>query len=90
MFWNKNKKGGVFTLRHDEIVIQKDRLPTYLPMPPKKEFSIMRELLDDAIKYDNKGNPQIRDKILNILQESIESFKINADETNTKRRNRNE
>ena len=51
--------------------------------PSKKEFKSMRELLDDAEKYDNVDEKEIRDKILNILSDCIKEY-INDDNRNSK------
>ena len=43
------------------------------PPPQKKMFKIMHELLEDAEKYDNKGERGICTMILNSLIEYIEN-----------------
>ncbi len=49
------------------------------PVPPKKEFSTMLEMLRDAEKYDAESENECRDTILTGLCEYIERFK---DKTN--------
>lgn len=63
----KNKNNGL-----------KDLIATNLPppLPQKKQFSTMNELLRDAEKYDNEGEKEIRDIILTTLCEFIEKYKM--------------
>lgn len=46
-----------------------------IPPPPKKEFILMRNLIEDAEKYDNKGHSDIRDSLFDNLILQIEKFK---------------
>lgn len=41
------------------------------PIPPKKEFTTMLELLRDAEKYDTSGEPEVSKKILSDLCDFI-------------------
>ena len=66
MFWNKKVKttNGALGLL---------QIP---PIPPKKEFSTMLEMLRDAEKYDTESEKECRDTILTGLCEYIEKFKV--------------
>ena len=45
-----------------------------VPMPAKKEFETMLELLRDAEKYDSAGGLKASHNILNDLKEYITDF----------------
>ena len=64
MFWKR--KTTIGTLRQIQIP----------PIPPKKEFSTMLEMLRDAEKYDTENENECRDTILTGLCEYIERFKV--------------
>lgn len=68
MFWKEKPKGGL---------VNGDIPMFYLPPPPKKEFCLMRELLSDIEKYDNRNNIDVRDMMLTALSDQIELFKTN-------------
>ncbi len=63
MFFDKKPKGGFVPI------------PYFAPLPPKKEICLMRELLCDIQKYDDRGSIEIRDVLLTALSEQIEIFK---------------
>lgn len=66
MFWNRKK----------QIVNSIGRLPLEVPpVPPKKEFATMLEMLRDAEKYDNESEKEASEAILTALTEYIERFK---------------
>ncbi len=46
-----------------------------IPMPQKKEFKAMSELLRDAEKYDNAGEKEISKALLTDLCEYIQRLK---------------
>lgn len=53
-------------------------LPKFLNPPPpplKKEFSTMKEMLKDAVKYDDAGEKDVSIQILTNLCEFIEHYK---------------
>lgn len=51
------------------------------PLPPlSKDFSIMKEMLKDAIKYDNADKKEISIQMLTNLCEFIERYKISSKE----------
>lgn len=64
MFWNDKPKGGYVPT-----------LEFKLPPPPKKEICLMRELLNDIEKYDNRNNIDVRDVLLTALSSQVELFK---------------
>jgi hypothetical protein len=56
-------------------------LPKFLNPPPppfKKEFSIMKEILKDAVKYDDAGEKEVSNQILTNLCEFIERYKAGS------------
>jgi hypothetical protein len=66
MSWNSKK----------QIVSSIGGLPLEVPpMPQKKEFETMHELLNDAEKYDNASEKEASEAVLTILCEYIERFK---------------
>ena len=65
MFWNRKEK----TVYNGLGILE---LP---PVPAKKEFSTMLEMLKDAEKYDSENENECRDVILNGLCDYIERFK---------------
>jgi hypothetical protein len=53
-------------------------LPKFLnpqTSPLKKEFSTMKEMLKDAVKYDDAGEKEVSIQILTNLCEFIERYK---------------
>jgi len=69
MFWREKPKGGL---------LNGDIPMFYLPPPPKKEICLMRELLSDIEKYDNRNNIEVRNSLLTCLSEQIEIFKAKS------------
>ena len=66
MFWNRKK----------QVVSSIGGLPLEVPpIPPKKEFATMLELLRDAEKYDNESEKEASEAVLTTLCEYIERFK---------------
>jgi len=65
MFWKRKEKTTIGALGQIQIP----------PIPPKKEFSTMLEMLRDAEKYDTENENECRDTILTGLCEYIERFK---------------
>lgn len=66
MFWNREKK----------VVSSIGGLPLELPpIPPKKKFETMFEILRDAEKYDSEGEKEVSDRTLAGLCEYIEQCK---------------
>jgi hypothetical protein len=65
MFWKR------------EVKIVKGSLGALLipPIPAKKEFQTMLEILRDAEKYDNGNDIEVRNALLTTLCEHIEIFK---------------
>lgn len=65
MFWKRESK------------IVKGSLGPLLitPIPPKREFQTMLEILRDAEKYDNGNDIEFRNALLTTLIEHIEIFK---------------
>lgn len=45
------------------------------PIPAKREFQTMLEILRDAEKYDNGNDIEVRDVLLSTLCEQIDMFK---------------
>lgn len=66
MFWKRKKQTTIGSLRQLQIP----------PIPHKKEFSTMLEMLRDAEKYDTENENECRDVILTGLCEYIERFKV--------------
>lgn len=66
MFWKRKQKTTIGALGPIQIP----------PIPPKKEFSTMLEMLRDAEKYDTENESECRDTILTGLCEYIERFKV--------------
>ena len=53
-------------------------VPKFLNPPPpplKKEFSTMKEMLKDAVKYDDAGEKEVSNQILTNICEFIERYK---------------
>ena len=48
------------------------------PMPPKKQFATMLEMLRDSEKYDNEGEKDVSLAILTNLCEFIERYKAGS------------
>jgi len=44
------------------------------PLPSKKEFQIMSELIADAEKYDNKEEPELSNESLQSLIGYVEKY----------------
>ena len=66
MFWKRKK----------QVVSSIGGLPLEVPpIPPKKEFATMLELLRDAEKYDNESEKEASEAVLTTLCEYIERFK---------------
>jgi hypothetical protein len=65
MFWKREQKTTAGALRMLEIP----------PMPPKKQFATMLEMLRDAEKYDNEGEKDVSIAMLTNLCEFIERYK---------------
>lgn len=51
-------------------------LPKFKNSPIKNEFLIMKEMLKDAVKYDDVGEKEVSIQILTNLCEFIERYKI--------------
>lgn len=73
MFWKREKKTAVGSLGMLEIP----------PMLPKKQFSIMLEMLRDSEKYDNDGETEVSIAMLTNLCEFIERYKAGSRSTIT-------
>lgn len=69
MFWKEKNRGGL---------VNGDIPMFYLPPPPKNEICLMRELLCDIEKYDNRGNVEVRNSLLVCLSEQIEIFQTKS------------
>jgi hypothetical protein len=65
MFWKKKQKTTVGTLGMLKIP----------PMPKKKQFATMFEMLRDSEKYDNEGEKDVSIGMLINLCEFIERYK---------------
>ena len=65
MFWKKEKKVVIGSL--GPLLI--------LPIPAKREFNVMLEILRDAEKYDTGNDIEVRNVLLTTLSEHIEIFK---------------
>ncbi|MBU0941738.1 MAG: hypothetical protein KKD36_09940 [Bacteroidetes bacterium] len=48
------------------------------PIPAKREFQTMLEILRDAEKYDNGNDIEVRNVLLSTLCEHIEIFKTKS------------
>lgn len=67
MFWSKKEKGGL-TGNYSAPIFN-------LPLPRKKEFLKMQSILNDIEKYDDRGDIDVRNKLLDSLSEQIELIK---------------
>jgi hypothetical protein len=67
MFWKREQKTTIGDLGMLEI----------LPMPQKKQFATMMEMLRDSEKYDNEGEKDVSIAMLTNLCEFIERYKTN-------------
>ena len=65
MFWKRDKKITAGDLGMLEIP----------PIPPKKQFATMLEMLRDSEKYDNEGEKEVSIEILTSLCKYIERYK---------------
>ena len=65
MFWKREEKTTLGALGMLEIP----------PMPPKKQFATMLEMLRDSEKYDNEGEKDVSIAMLTNLCEFIERYK---------------
>jgi hypothetical protein len=61
MFWKRDK----------EVTCNGGFLIESTPIPPKKEFSVMLELLRDAEKFDAEGEKELSSDLLTILSSYI-------------------
>ena len=68
MFWKRKEK--VVKGRFGPLLIP--------PIPAKKEFEIMLEILRDAEKYDTGNDIEVRNVLLTTLCEHIEIFKTKS------------
>lgn len=68
MFWTREPKKAVGALGMLEIQ----------PIPPKKEFGTMLEMLRDSEKYDNNGEKDVSIAMLTNLCEFIERYKAGS------------
>ena len=68
MFWKRKQKTTSGELGMLEIP----------PMPPKKHFSTMLEMLRDSEKYDNEGEKIVSNAMLTNLCEFIERYKADV------------
>lgn len=68
MFWKREKRTTVGVLGVMEMP----------PIPPKKQFATMLEILRDAEKYDNEGDKEVSDAMLTNLCEFIERYKASG------------
>lgn len=67
MFWSKKEKGGL---------TGNYRAPMFnLPLPRKKEFLKMQSILNDIEKYDDRGDIDVRNRLLDSLAEQIDLLK---------------
>lgn len=65
MFWKREKE-----------VVSGSLGPLLIPpIPAKKEFKTMLEILRDAEKYDTVNDIEVRNALLTTLCEHIEAFK---------------
>lgn len=65
MFWKRKEKVVIGSL--GPLLIP--------PIPAKREFETMLEILRDAEKYDTGNNIEVRNVLLTTLCEHIEIFK---------------
>jgi len=70
MFWNRKEK----------VVIGNLGPLLMPPIPAKREFETMLEILKDAEKYDNGNDIEVRNALLTTLCEHIEVFKTKKKE----------
>jgi len=70
MFWNRKEKVVIGSL--GPLLIP--------PIPAKREFETMLEILKDAEKYDNGNDIEVRNALLTTLCEHIEVFKAKKQE----------
>jgi hypothetical protein len=73
MFWNKEEEKININDFKDQFV-----LPT-LP-PRKKHFKTMGEMLRDVEKYDNIGEKEVSEMMLNNLSDFIKKLKSDGHE----------
>jgi hypothetical protein len=64
MFWSRKDKN--INTRIGPILVP--------PIPPKREFNIMLEILRDSEKYDNEGERELSKKMLLSLKEYIDEY----------------
>jgi len=71
----------MFWKRKEKVVI--GNLGPFLvpPIPAKREFETMLEILRDAEKYDTGNDIEVRNALLTTLCEHIEIFKTKKQET---------
>jgi len=66
MFWHRDRIESRTAKRHVFIAP---------PPPANKHFKLMLELIKDAEKYDNSGQKDISEAILDLLCKKIEAYK---------------
>jgi hypothetical protein len=77
MFWKRKPVNTVISSKNGYLMINNPP-----PIPPKKEFESMLELLRDAEKYDNSGEAEVSLKQLETLREYIDKYCLSVPQKN--------